>query len=157
MFNISNSSISIVSAALAAPAHAGFHRENPRLTDYQDSENGFSNKPGASQKNIYTRLRSLVVRTSDFSMIKRVLKGISHPGLLFSGYFDRSLGRGSSSILERKSFNLDVVGGWPTPSAIGKVRESVYRLVFGQVVIQLILGLDHVEFRALPFPTKIAA
>jgi hypothetical protein len=23
------------------------------------------------------------------------------------------------------------------------------------VVIQLILGLDHVEFRALPFPTKI--
>jgi hypothetical protein len=25
------------------------------------------------------------------------------------------------------------------------------------VVIQLILGLDHVEFRALPFPTKIAA
>jgi hypothetical protein len=25
------------------------------------------------------------------------------------------------------------------------------------VVILLILGLDHVEFRALPFPTKIAA
>jgi hypothetical protein len=25
------------------------------------------------------------------------------------------------------------------------------------VVIQLILGLDHVEFRALPFPTREAA
>ncbi len=92
MSSISNSSISIESAALAAPAYAGFHRENPRLTDYQDSENGFSNKPGASQKNIYIRLRSLVVRTSDFSMIKRVLKGISHTGVLFSGYFDRALG-----------------------------------------------------------------
>ena len=115
MFSFTLVALALMSAALAAPAYAGFHRENPRLTDYQDSENGFSNKPGASQKNIYTRLRSLVVRTSDFSMIKRVLKGISHPGLLFSGYFDRSLGRGSSSILEHKSFSLDGCGRMAHP------------------------------------------
>ena len=147
MFSFTLVALALMSAALAAPAYAGFHRENPRPTDYQDSENGFSNKPGASQKNIYTRLRSLVVRTSDFSMIKRVLKGISHPGLLFSGYFDRSLGRGSSSILEHKSFNLDGCGRMAHPLRYGKVRESVYRLVFGQVVIRLVLGLDHVEVR----------
>ena len=93
MSSISNSSISIESEALAAPViHTGFHRENPRLTVNDESEDEFSNNSGASRKNIYTRLRSLVVRTSDFSMNKRVLKGISHTRVSFSGYFDETLG-----------------------------------------------------------------
>ena len=117
MSSISNSSISIESEALAAPViHAGFHRENPRLTDNHESDIPGS-IPGRSSKIKMTkRTDSLVVRTSDFSMSMRVLKGISQTKVLFSGYFDRALG-GIAQLVERMSIKRGVPGSNPGPSA----------------------------------------
>ena len=116
MSSISNSSISIESAALAAPAYAGFHRENPRLTDNHESDIPGS-IPGRSSKNKVTKWTdSLVVRTSDFSMSTRVLKGISQPEVLFSGYFDRALA-GIAQSVEHMSLECGVPGSIPGPGA----------------------------------------
>ena len=116
MSSISNSSISIESAALAAPAYAGFHRENPRLTDNHESDIPGS-IPGRSSKNKITKWTdSLVVRTSDFSMSTRVLKGISQPEVLFSGYFDRALA-GIAQSVEHMSLECGVPGSIPGPGA----------------------------------------
>lgn len=116
MSSISNSSISIESEALAAPAHAGFHRENPRLTDDHKSDIPSSNLGRSSKIKTIKRTDSLVVRTSDFSMSMRVLKGISHTKVLFSGYFDRALG-GIAQQVEHTSFKCGVPGSNPGPSA----------------------------------------
>ena len=94
MSSISNSSISIESEALAAPViHTGFHRENPRLTVTNESEDPSSNLGRSSKIKTMKRTDSLVVRTSDFSMSTRVLNGISHTGVPVSGYFAGASGR----------------------------------------------------------------
>ena len=148
MFSFTLVALALMSAALAAPAYAGFHRENPRLTDNHESDIPGS-IPGRSSKNKITKWTdSLVVRTSDFSMSTRVLKGISQPEVLFSGYFDRALA-GIAQSVEHMSLECGVPGSIPGPGAISRDTRTVYRLVFGQVVVQLILGLDYVEVRNL--------
>lgn len=92
MFSFTLVALALMSAALAAPAHAGFHRENPRLTVNDESGCPDSNSGRSSKNKITKWTDSLVVRTPDFSMNKRVLKGISHTGVSFSGYFDETLG-----------------------------------------------------------------
>ena len=116
MFSFTLVALALMSAALAAPAHAGFHRENPRLTVNDESGCPDSNSGRSSKIKTMKRTDSLVVRTSDFSMSMRVLKGISRTKVLFSGYFDRALG-GIAQQVEHMSLECGVPGSIPGPGA----------------------------------------
>lgn len=130
-FSFTRSSISIESEALAVPViHTGFHRENPGLTDNHDSGIPSSNLGRPSKKRDKTRAASLVVRTPDFSMSRRVLNGISHEKVLISGYFVRIFS-GVAQLVEHMSAKRGVVGSNPIPGA-KQTREDM-RMVYQPV------------------------
>lgn len=158
MSSISNSSISIESAALVAPAYAGFHRENPRLTDIHESDIPSSNLGRSSKNKIIIRTDSLVVRTSDFSMSMRVLKGIFQTRVLFSGYFDRALGGvaqyGRAHVFWRVVSRVRI----PAPPLTSRGTRMIdISACLRQVVILVILGLGLCGGLNPPLCTKIAA
>lgn len=130
-FSFTRSSISIESGALAVPViHAGFYRENPGLTDNHDSGIPSSNLGRPSRDRENTRAASLVVRTPDFSMSRRVLNGISHERIPISGYFV-GIFSGVAQLVEHMSIKRGVLGSIPSPGA-EQTREDM-RMVYQPV------------------------
>ena len=156
MSSISNSSISIESAALAAGDLVTIHRESHTLTATNLPLTEDSNSsPGSKNSNLNTGVAKWLTRAV-ISISKREYHGISQPGETYRGYLICFL-RARSSMVEHKLLEIGVDRSNRSGLATSGDTRMIYRPVFGQVGILVILGLGLRGGLNPPLRTRAAA
>ena len=148
MFSFTLVALALMSAALAAGDLVTIHRESHTLTATNLPLTEDSNSsPGSKNSSLNTGVAKWLTQAV-ISISKREYHGISQSGGTYRGYLICSL-RARSSMVEHKLLEIGVDRSNRSGLAISRDTRTVYRLVSGQVVILLILGLDYVEVRNL--------
>lgn len=149
MFSFTLVALALMSAALAAGDLVTVSQRKPYLDSLQnkpliDSSNlSLGSKKTTLQPEVVKRLTQMAI-----SISKRRYKGISQSEGILRGYLNYSL-RGGRSVVDQEALRVLCRRFESYPPCLSRDTRTVYRLVSGQVVIQLILGLSHVEVRNL--------
>ncbi len=157
MFSFTLVALALMSAALAAGDLVTISQRKPYLDSLQnkpliDSSNlSLGSKKITSQPEVVKRLTQMAI-----SISKRGYKGISQSEGILRGYLNYSL-RGGRSVVDQEASGVLCRRFESYPPYLSRGTRMVYRLVFGQVVVQLILGFGSRGGSKPPLYTKIVA